>query len=458
VIITREQLNTIVTTGDFGALVGASETAWLECKGQPYQLDNDAAKRELAKDASSFANASGGRILIGVRTKSSTTHFGDEIEEIRPLPQTLVKVTQYVDVVEAWVYPAIQGLAVTWIPMKGDVQKGVVVIDIPPQKAASKPYLVVKTFDGAKYSETLLGYAERKGDTSKPLGVAELQAALRAGLNYDAVMNTRFEALETLIKASPTSSPPIPEMKIAEETIKQRIETAEAQDQLGKQRHIVLAAVPTPPNSLKTIFVSSDESIKRQLEHPPHFRERGWDLAHFGYAKIIKGEFVRVGVTDIKVVDLYRDGMMIAAALADANFLAWSQHEKQRLNPLALIEFISSFLNLYDRVLKDFSFKPSTITIRVELRHMHHGETRTKLAPYGLDNMSQQFGMHEQSAPADIGSFEITAPANDFDPLSVVFDVVKEIYLWFGIEEDKIPYFKVEAGKHRLDTAAILGI
>ena len=57
--INKDQLDTIVATGDFEALIGASETAWFECKGQPYQLQDEALKRELAKDVSSFANASG---------------------------------------------------------------------------------------------------------------------------------------------------------------------------------------------------------------------------------------------------------------------------------------------------------------------------------------------------------------------------------------------------------------
>jgi hypothetical protein len=356
-----------------------------------------------------------------------------------------------VNVLEAWVYPAIAGLTVTWVPTKEDAAKGVVVITIPPQSASSKPYLVTKTNDGAKYSETLLGYAERKGDASKPLGVAELQAALRAGLNYDALISPRFETIEALIKAATPTTPAVPQKRIPDQTIKKRIEVAGTHGNIHDGRYIAISAVPSPPGQLKTIFVSAQGSIRRQLEDPPQLRPHGWDLMHHEQAKIMKGEAIRVTDGERKVVDLYRDGTMIAAAPADSTFLAWGRDEnKQRLHPLALIEYVYSFLNFYSLALKDFASPPTTITIRVELHHMHLENTKTTLRPYGMQSMS-----HDQAAPADDGMFELTVGTDEFKPLNLIFDVVKEVYLWFGIEEDKTPYFKNDAGVRELDIAAI---
>ncbi|WIM10539.1 ATP-binding protein [Enhydrobacter sp.] len=454
--VTPEQLDAIVASGDFEALVGASETAWLECKGQPYQLTNDEAKRELAKDVSSFANASGGRIIIGLQTKSSTSHFGDEIEKVRSFAQGLVNTTQYTDVLDAWVFPAIAGVTVVWVPTKGDPSKGVVVISIPAQSASSKPFLVTRTFDGAKHSETLLGYAERKGDTSKPLSIAELQAALRAGLNYDALVSSKFEALETLIKNAAPASPSVPEKKIPEETRTQRVEAAAAHGGIKEGRYIALSVVPLPPGQLKTIFASSEDSIRRKLEHPPQLRHYGWDLTHHDQAKIMKGEAIRATNGDRKVLDLYRDGMMVAVAPADAAFLAWGRDDsKQRLNPLALIEYVYAFLNFYSLVLKDFDTPPAKVIMRVELHHMHLGGIKSMLGPYGLFSASQQFGMHDQPAPADETAFEIESSVTDFEPARFLFNIMREIYLWFGIEEDKIPYFKTDNDVRVFDTEAV---
>jgi hypothetical protein len=447
--ITKEQLEAAITSGNFDALVGTSETAWLECKGQPYLIDNDEAKRELAKDASAFANASGGRILIGVRTKSSATHFGDEIEEIRPFLQGLVNVTRYINVLESWVYPVISGLTIVWVPTHTDATKGVVVVTVPPQSPSSKPYLVTRTYDGAKHSETLLGYAERKGDTNKPLGAAELHSALRAGLNYDSLVSARFDALEALVKIPPPN--PQVEQKLSESIVEEREKITTSFEGIAKQRCLILSAVPTPPGSLKTVFVSSEGSIRRQLENPPSLRSHGWDLSHYHYAKIVGGQFLRVSDGARKVLDLYRDGTMIAAALTDRRFLGWDRPGKERIHPLALIEFTYLFLKLYSAVVQDFSSPPSTVTLRVGLRNMHLDGSETTLAPYGHNTTDQQLGLHAQPAPTDDAYLNIEVKIEKFDPLTVLFDVVREIYLWFGIEENKIPYFLEESGRKKFD-------
>lgn len=151
VTLTKEKLEEVIKSGNFEALIGSAETGWFECKSQPYQIsDGETARRELAKDVSSFANASGGKILIGLKTKPSATHFGDEVEEVRAFSQGLVNTTQNRDLINRWIYPQIEGVDVAWHPSKADSSQGIVVIDIPQQKEGMKPFLIVKTLDGAK--------------------------------------------------------------------------------------------------------------------------------------------------------------------------------------------------------------------------------------------------------------------------------------------------------------------
>ena len=54
-------------------------------------------------------------------------------------------------------------------------------------------------------------------------------------------------------------------------------------------------------------------------------------------------------------------------------------------------------------------------------------------------------------------SLEIQDGRNS-DPAVVAFHVLKELYLWFGFEEDKIPYTKIEgdAGKVNFEEIAKL--
>jgi len=199
-MLNEDRLREIITSSDFELLKGEIESDWFEFKDQPYQIQNDAGKRELAKDVSSFANAQGGYIFIGAERKSSVTHLGDEVERIRPFNQSLLSTKQYHDVIKDWVYPEIKKITVEWRATKTDSSKGVVVIHIPQQKESLKPFLITRTFDDKKRVETLFGYAERKRDTSQPLSVIDLQTALRSGFNYENTVRNRFDKLELLVQ------------------------------------------------------------------------------------------------------------------------------------------------------------------------------------------------------------------------------------------------------------------
>lgn len=166
---TVQKLEKIINDGDFNSLIGKIENDFFDCKSQIYDLKNNYPKRELAKDVSSFVNLNGGYILIGPKTKKSEVHFGDEIIGISLLNQNLVDPNQYLNVIKDWIHPdEIQGIKVYWKASKNNKNKGVIVIEIPTQKEFLKPFLISKAIEEKKISETVFGYAERKGDRSDP--------------------------------------------------------------------------------------------------------------------------------------------------------------------------------------------------------------------------------------------------------------------------------------------------
>ncbi len=222
--LSKVTLSNIINASDFDLLVGEIESEWFECKRQPYQIEKESQKRELAKDVSSFANAQGGYIFIGVRTKTSITHFGDEVEKIRPFDQSLLNTNQYHDIIKEWVYPEVENVSIQWKPTKNDSRKGVVVIHIPEQHESLKPFLIKKTLDGEKYSEIVFGYAKRKRDISDHLSVIDLQAALRTGLNYENTLRDRLDNLELLVQQLVDQS--VMTADRIEELISERIERA----------------------------------------------------------------------------------------------------------------------------------------------------------------------------------------------------------------------------------------
>lgn len=192
----QHAITEILASGDFARLSGVTEGKHLECKGQPYDLSQDGNKRELAKDVSSFANTDGGIIIIGARTKKSSTHFGDEIDEVRPFEQSLLNPNQYQKILNEWLFPLPLDVIISFHKAAFS-PKGIFAINIPKQPDNLRPFLIKKTVEHQKIAEVLFGYAERTDDNSKPWSVVDLQNMLRKGLNYEKHLEQQFK-LESL--------------------------------------------------------------------------------------------------------------------------------------------------------------------------------------------------------------------------------------------------------------------
>lgn len=260
--MTKEEIQKFIESRDFESLIGETENEWFECKGQPYRLDNDAAKRELAKDVSSFANAEGGFIFIGLSAKKSALHSGDEVETPHPFPQNLVDKTRYYDVIRAWVYPEIEGLKIKWNEMPTQPVKGLVVITIPKQRDSIRLFLITKTpINGKTQAEIFCGYAQRKGDISQPLSIVDLQRSLRSGFHYEKQLNERLNEIEILLKTAFKAGQIGSEINDYEDKIAERLEQSIEDVGLKSERIILISAYPNQSNQLKTIFLSSEGSI-----------------------------------------------------------------------------------------------------------------------------------------------------------------------------------------------------
>lgn len=453
-----EKLREIVSSANFSALIGEVENEWFDCKNQPYQLQNDGGKRELAKDVSAFANNSGGFIFMGVKTKESAEHFGDEIESVNPFAPQLVDPSQYKNVINAWVYPQIEGLEVKWIEIPSEPGKGICVISIPQQNDAVKPFLITKTLDGKKQVETFFGFAQRKGDGNQPLSVIDLQKSLRSGLHYESQVKERLDGMEALLKESVHKNQDEIQKKSNGERIEQRIARALEYENLKDGRNVSITAFPGQSSQLKTIFLSSEGSIRKLLENPPILRRAGWNLRTLDQARIMRGEMIRVGNGKRLVIDLYRDGTLVFAAQGDQRFLAWHDEQGRKINSVALIEIIYEFFNFYQRVVADFEQPPESFTVRFDLKNLHLDGVKTGLAPYGANSFSRVFDPDIQDASEEEATIEKEFRTENYDAKIFAYELVQEIYLWFGIEQDKIPYVKEEDGIKFIDTDAIKGI
>lgn len=114
--LSKQLLEEIINSGEFDQLIGKYENEWFDCKKEFYVFDKEKGKRELAKDISSFANVDGGYILIGAKGFPDVSHSGEQIKEISLFDANLVDIEQYRKIIEAWIYPNIKNIDITWYP------------------------------------------------------------------------------------------------------------------------------------------------------------------------------------------------------------------------------------------------------------------------------------------------------------------------------------------------------
>lgn len=233
-----------------------------------------------------------------------------------------------------WLYPHPTDLRVEWIPF-GEDQKGVGVIIVPPQMESSKPFLIRRTVGDRRGAELLLGYAERRLDTTHVKSVVEIHQALRTGFNPN----------ENFLVGSQyrIASRPLLSAESARETaesrellLKNRIAALVHEAGIvNNKRFLVLAAAPMQPSEPKTIFSDRQGSIRRKLENSSNLRDGAWGLPRMAQIKFVEGELVRLDGLPRLMVDLYRDGTLLILANVYRNFLAWSDQRDSAINPRA---------------------------------------------------------------------------------------------------------------------------
>ena len=158
------------------------------------------ARREFAKDVAAFANAGGGYIFIGAATKTALVVRGEEVEALRPIPRNLFDPDQYLKIALEWLFPVPKDLDFVWIQWGDDQEKGIAVIFIPRQDERLKPFLITRTLGDKRSTEVLLGYVERRRDSTEVRSVVELHQALRSGFNFERELLGRLEYLESIIE------------------------------------------------------------------------------------------------------------------------------------------------------------------------------------------------------------------------------------------------------------------
>ncbi len=185
--LTLAQIRDILTRRAVSELLDSLESEFIDFKGEPYRLDDESQKLELAKDVSAFANTHGGFIVLGIKTKKVAEYSADVADELRPIPKNLFNQEQYRNIARDWIYPPLNELQIVLIPSDGDAEKVFAILEIPESALINKPFLLIRGADESKGRNRRItfGYAERFRSSSLTSVVQRLQQLLHLGLRLE---------------------------------------------------------------------------------------------------------------------------------------------------------------------------------------------------------------------------------------------------------------------------------
>jgi schlafen family protein len=448
----------ILKGGDFEEFITAMEGDEFEAKAEPYRLEDKRQKFELAKDVSSFANARGGVIIIGLETERDPVLSGDIVTKWRLIDERTINIAQYQDVLNSWPYPSLQTTPeIKWFPSLADRSKGVVAISITNQPGQWRPFLITKSVepDGTQ-SATMFGYAERRLDRSEPMGVQQLHLLIRDGLRTE----TETIQVQQVDVPKPAQVPPIPisgretrpaasqqdsqdtrDAACTGELFKdigpKRIEGALKTANLDGGPAFVLAAMPDQPTDIPDLFVRRSNVVKI-MEDPRHLRYGGFSPDAGSDSRIIRGELRRTLIPSHRILELWRDGTLIFAEIGNEDGLSWGSKlpDAYKINQLALIETTLQFVTLAHDIFSHARPAPTQIKFWIELRRL----VKVSNNPVLSSGIVHDFGTGERKpAPNHTGGWSIMASPDETDGRTV-FRLIAEVYRWFSFDDDDIPY------------------
>ena len=192
--------------------LGAVEGQYLEVKtGVGYDLETAAGRFELVKDVTAFANASGGFLLLGLKTERAGGERTDVVRSLDLVQKDAVGVSKVVGIVNQLSHPTIDGLLAHWYPSSENPSVGVFAIYVPAQNDNRKFFLQGEVVNaGESLKQVVFGIAVRHDGDNLPFGMAELYRVTQSGRNDVATRLTRIEEkIDTLGPQQTARSSPL---------------------------------------------------------------------------------------------------------------------------------------------------------------------------------------------------------------------------------------------------------
>jgi len=206
-----------------------------------------------------------------------------------------------------------------------------------------------------------------------------------------------------------------------------------------------LTAKPWPDARFKTLFAGKDARLVQLFNNPPPLRRAGFSLEHDGNSRIVMGELRRALIPGWKILELWREGTLIYAvdALVQPFWGSPRPGRSLQLNPLALAEPVYLFAELSRLIYEESTQRPERVEYRVRFERLVLDGKLASLSEGPLGPFF--FGDGNHSAPDSKMDKTIIWEHGSIDSGAVAYELVQEVYHWFGVSDDGIPYTKKSA-------------
>ncbi len=273
-------------------------------------------------------------------------------------------------------------------------------------------------------------------------------------MGYSSIVSQRFDRLDSALQSllsiqSPSQDlpltseyenlPPItPEYKIEDVVGQSSLVDARRAADLLDTKFFYMVSVPEPAVEVEEMFGSRYKELCLLLEHPPTLRYGGWDIQTGTSVQIVKGQLLRTVLSKRKVLEFHRAGVALFSARSDDDFLCWGSNNG-RIHPIALMEVVFNFLAFYKDTIKYMRPQPEFVNFVLGMSNLQVPPAN-RLVPDGIDSIPFQTGESGLAAPENVFETQKRVYLGEFVPEVVTYELVREIYVWFGYDESKIPY------------------
>jgi len=460
--LTSSEVRGILDGSDFEQFIGAVEDEHLDFKGAPYPLKSDKGKRDLAQDVAEFANGGGGILVLGVETETPEAQHVDVAKALHLFAKSQVDEDQYYKVIASWLLPVPERIEVSWYPPLGGGVEGLAAVIVPDQPETLKPFIVKRAFaeETGKTAGAYVGYFERIRAGTAWRSPENLQQLMHDGRRFGsldprldalterveklgAVVDRLTAALERLAgHALPPVNAVVPRPQ-GPGVIDAGNRRGEAVRDMGLNEAPTysLIAVPGERIEVPDLFAGIGSPLVRLLDQPYELRHAGFDVTVGTETRPVRGMLRRALSPGNKLLELWRDGVLIFAAEA-LDLLCWgtrSQEEPLVLNVLALAETTYLFAKLATKIAQHL--QPSAETFQYVLGLQRLDITGKRAILHAGPRRARQYQPphNMRRAPDSNHEIRLTLRAG-LDPGIVAYALRRDLYAWFGFDEDAIPY------------------